>query len=75
MLGMVEDVRRIRTKKGDAMAFITLQDETGTASITLFPKEYADYNERLEPNALVEVQGTIENRQGKTTVICKNMTM
>lgn len=73
VLGLVEDVRRIRTKKGDAMAFVTLQDETGVASITLFPKEYAEYNERLEKDALLEIQGTVENRQGKSAVICKTI--
>lgn len=73
VLGLVEDVRRIRTKKGDAMAFVTLQDETGVASVTLFPKEYAQYNEMLDKDALLEIQGTAETRQGKTTIICKNI--
>lgn len=73
VLGLVEDVRRIRTKKGDAMAFVTLQDETGVASVTLFPKEYAQYNEMLDKDALLEIQGTAETRQGKTTIICKSI--
>lgn len=73
VLGLVEDVRRIRTKKGDAMAFVTLQDETGVASVTLFPKEYAQYNEMLDKDALLEIQGTAEIRQGKTTIICKTI--
>lgn len=73
VLGLVEDVRRIRTKKGDAMAFATLQDETGVASVTLFPKEYAQYNEILDKDALLEIQGTAETRQGKTTIICKTI--
>ncbi|MGB6778100.1 MAG: DNA polymerase III subunit alpha [Planococcus citreus] len=73
VLGLVEDVRRIRTKKGDAMAFVTLQDETGVASVTLFPKEYAQYNEMLDKDALLEIQGTAETRQGKTTIICKTI--
>lgn len=73
MLGLVEDVRRIRTKKGDAMAFVTLQDETGVASVTLFPKEYAQYNEIFDKDALLEIHGTAETRQGKTTIICKTI--
>ncbi|MDE4083902.1 DNA polymerase III subunit alpha [Planococcus maritimus] len=72
-LGLVEDVRRIRTKKGDAMAFVTLQDESGVASVTLFPKEYAQYNEMLDKDALLEIHGTAETRQGKTTIICKTI--
>ena len=47
---MVEEVKRIRTKKGDAMAFVNLQDDTGPASVTLFPEEYAKL--RAEPKKL-----------------------
>lgn len=71
VLGLVEEVRRIRTKKGDAMAFATLQDETGAASLTLFPREYTAFSELLESASLLEVEGSIENRQGRVAIICK----
>lgn len=73
VLGMVEEIKRIRTKKGDAMAFVSLQDDTGAASMTLFPAEYAKYNAALEPHAILEIQGTIENRNHKTAIICKTI--
>lgn len=73
VLGMVEDIKRIRTKKGDAMAFVSLQDDTGPASLTLFPVEYARYSSLLEPHAVLEVQGTIENRNQKISIICKSI--
>lgn len=73
VLGMVDDIKRIRTKKGDAMAFVSLQDDTGQASVTLFPAEYAKYNHLLEPNSVLEVQGTVENRNHKTSIICKSI--
>lgn len=73
VLGVVEEIKRIRTKKGDAMAFVNLQDDTGSASLTLFPAEYAKYNAALEPHAVLEIQGTIENRNHKTAIICKTI--
>ncbi|WP_240033899.1 DNA polymerase III subunit alpha [Planococcus salinus] len=73
ILGMVEEVKRIRTKKGDAMAFVNLQDDTGPASITLFPQEYAKYNVLLEPHTILEINGTVEKRNNKTAVICKSI--
>lgn len=73
VLGMIEDVKRIRTKKGDAMAFVSLQDDTGQASATLFPAEYAKYNHLLDSHSILEVQGTIENRNHKTSIICKSI--
>ncbi len=73
VLGMIEEIKRIRTKKGDAMAFVTLQDDTGPASVTLFPEEYAKYNAVLKEQAVIEVQGTIENRMNRTSIICKTI--
>ncbi|ANU12723.1 DNA polymerase III alpha subunit [Planococcus halocryophilus Or1] len=73
VLGVIEDIKRIRTKKGDAMAFLTLMDETGPASVTLFPVEYAKFNLLLEPHATLEIQGLVENRNHKTAIICKNI--
>lgn len=75
LLGMVEEIKRIRTKKGDAMAFVTLQDDTGPASLTLFPEEYAKYNALLNEHAIIEVQGTVENRNNRTSVICKTINL
>lgn len=71
VLGVLEDIKRIRTKKGDAMAFLTVMDETGLASVTLFPVEYAKYNLLLEPQMILEIQGLVENRNQKTAIICK----
>ncbi|MDQ0430493.1 DNA polymerase-3 subunit alpha [Planomicrobium stackebrandtii] len=73
VLGMVDDIKRIRTKKGDAMAFLTLMDETGPVSVTLFPVEYAKYNLLLEPQAILEIHGVVENRNQKTAIICKTI--
>lgn len=73
VLGVLEDIKRIRTKKGDAMAFLTVMDETGLASVTLFPAEYAKYNHVLEPQTILEVHGLVENRNQKTAIICKNI--
>jgi DNA polymerase III subunit alpha len=38
--GLITSVRRINTKKGDLMAFVQLEDATGTAEMIVFPKVY-----------------------------------
>ncbi|MTD29580.1 DNA polymerase III subunit alpha [Planomicrobium sp. YIM 101495] len=73
VLGMVEEIKRIRTKKGDAMAFLTLQDDSAACSLTLFPKEYAAFSSLLEEHRILEVEGTVENRQGKIAIQVKDM--
>ena len=73
ILGMIEDIRRIRTKKGESMAFVTIQDESSDISCTVFPKDYANYNLLIKEQGIVNVEGTVEWRQGKPQIIVKSM--
>jgi len=70
---MVEDIRRIRTKKGEAMAFVTIQDETSDVSCTVFPKDFAHHNLLIKEQGVIKVEGIVEWRQGKPQIIVKNM--
>lgn len=38
VLGLVKNLRVIRTKKGQRMCFMTIEDESGSISVTVFPK-------------------------------------
>jgi len=38
VLGLVKNLRVIRTKKGQRMCFMTIEDESGNISVTIFPK-------------------------------------
>ena len=40
MVLLVDKVTRIKTKKGDDMAFVSASDETGICELTLFPESY-----------------------------------
>ncbi|MFX3673227.1 MAG: DNA polymerase III subunit alpha [Paenisporosarcina sp.] len=73
IVGMIEDIRRIRTKKGESMAFVSLQDETSDVSCTVFPKDYAHFNLLIKEQEIVKIDGTVEWRQGKPQVIVKQM--
>lgn len=73
VVGLVQEIKKIRTKKGESMAFVTIQDETGSISITLFPEEYAKYNVVLKELSMVVVEGKSERRNGRTQVIGKQI--
>ncbi|MEK4521415.1 DNA polymerase III subunit alpha [Psychrobacillus sp. FSL W7-1457] len=75
VIGMVEDIRRIRTKKGEAMAFVTVQDDTGTVSITLFPDDFAKFNTLLKEQAILFIEGKKESRNGRVQIIAKNLSV
>ena len=40
ILGLIKNLRVIRTKKGQRMCFMTIEDESGSISVTIFPKAF-----------------------------------
>ncbi len=69
---MVENVRRIKTKKGEDMAFILGSDETGNADFTLFPKNYYLLT-KVNKNDLVKIYGLVSKRFDKYSITINNM--
>ncbi len=68
--GIEEGFKPIRTKKGDTMGILTLEDPTGKIEVTLFPKTYNDLQNLLgQPDTVLVVGGTLEARGGQYQVI------
>lgn len=66
LAGIQEGMRKIITKKGDAMAILFLEDPTGKIEVTLFPKIYAEVAHMLEdPDAFIIAEGTVDLRAGQ----------
>lgn len=55
------------------MAFLTVQDDTGSLSVTLFPEEYAKYNLLLKEQEMLVITGKSERRNGRSQIITKYM--
>ena len=58
--GLVRAVRRVVTRSGQIMAYVELEDLTGTVDVTLFPRAYEQFRHLFEPDAVVVVQGKVE---------------
>ncbi len=58
--GIVRSIKVITTKKGDNMAFITLEDMHGSIEITVFASCYAEARDLLVSDSLILVQGEIQ---------------
>jgi len=58
--GMLAAHRTMRTKKGEKIGFITLDDKSGTLEIALFSKSYASSAHLLKNDAILVVQGIVE---------------
>ncbi|MFP7493324.1 DNA polymerase III subunit alpha [Terribacillus saccharophilus] len=61
--------RTIRTKKGQPMAFLTLGDETGEMEAVVFPDLHRQIGRFLEEEALLDLVGRIEERNGERQLI------
>jgi len=64
--GLVREVRRVVTRKGQIMAYATLEDLTGTVDIVLFPRTFEQTRLLFEPDKVLVVQGKVDARAGST---------
>ncbi|SFJ12377.1 DNA polymerase-3 subunit alpha [Halobacillus dabanensis] len=65
----IENLREIRTKRGDPMAFVTLSDETSEMDAVLFPETYRDVKVWLKEQMLVLLEGRLEERSNRKQLI------
>ncbi|MHB0912451.1 MAG: DNA polymerase III subunit alpha [Armatimonadota bacterium] len=61
--GVVSRVRTLITKKGDQMAFVTLEDLTGSLDVTVFPRTFAECRAALVQDAVVVIKGKVDHRE------------
>jgi len=58
--GIVTTLRKMRTKKGDWMAFLGIEDLTGNAEVIVFPKSWAAAEAFVAEDVALHVKGTVE---------------
>jgi DNA polymerase-3 subunit alpha len=64
--GLVREVRRVVTRKGQIMAYASLEDLTGTVDVVLFPRVFEQTRLLFEPDKVVVVAGKVDARAGNT---------
>lgn len=57
--GMIVNCRTLLTRKGDRMAFLTLEDRTGRQEVAVFSDTYNEKRELLVKDNLVVIEGEI----------------
>jgi len=67
--GMIADVRQITTKKGEAMAFVRLEDLQGAIDVTVFPRLYAEQRALFVQDKIIIVAGKADVRNGRVSVV------
>jgi len=57
--GLITSVKKVYTHKNEPMAFITIEDLSGSLNIIIFPKTYADSYTNIKEDTVVYVTGKI----------------
>jgi len=57
--GLVVGMRTMQTRRGDRMAFVTLDDRTGRLELAVFSDLFEKYRELLNKDALLVVEGQV----------------
>ena len=57
--GLVVGVRTRASRRGERMAFVTLDDRTGRLEIVVFPETYQQYRQLIVKDALLVAEGTV----------------
>ena len=68
--GVVSNLRKRWTRRGDQMASCDLEDMYGTMEVTLFPRSMEEHGHKLEDDLVVVVEGRLDRRNDEPNLIC-----
>lgn len=70
---IIEEVKPIVTKKGDAMAFMKITDFSGTLEAVVFPRVLAEFRTAFVVDTCLAIKGKISDRNGEKTMIIERV--
>jgi DNA polymerase III subunit alpha len=71
--GMVKKIKEINTKKGDRMAFVTLEDLSGTTEVTVFSDLYLPTRDLLQSSDPLMITGVREGDKESPKVLAQEI--
>ncbi len=73
LAGLVAGLRTLNTKKGQPMAFVTLEDLDGKIDLVMFPRTWAACREQVQPNQIIVVRGTVQAEGESLSIIADSV--
>ena len=71
--GMVRNTKIIKTKKGDLMAFVTLEDLHGAVEIIVFSSLYSKVYDLLTDDSAILVQGHLQKEENSVKLLAETV--
>jgi DNA-directed DNA polymerase III PolC len=73
--GVITNLARRFTKKGDQMATFVLEDLGASIEVTLFPRTLAEQGHKLTEDAIVVVRGRLDRRDERVGLMAQEITV
>ncbi len=71
--GIITRVQKILTKKGEQMAFVDLEDTTGTIEVIVFPNLYNKYKDLVVEGKILLITGKLSDKDGEPKFLADEM--
>jgi len=72
--GLITRIRPHTTKKGDPMAFVTLEDLQGNIDLVIFPRTWKQVEEFVQWDAIVMVDGKVDTYGAEPKILVDKIT-
>ena len=71
-IGLLENIKTIKTKKNETMAFLQISDETGKLNYIIFPNRIG-YINQIQKGDLLKITGKVEKRMDKYQIVINTL--
>jgi len=71
--GMIEEIRKVMTKKNEPMLFIKLSDYKDSIELVVFPRTLSQYGNFIAEGKCIAVRGKISLRNGDASIISEEI--
>ena len=71
--GLIANVKKIITKKGQPMLFIKVEDLSGKAEVVIFPNLLERNPSALQENKIVFIAGRVDDRNGEIKIVADDV--
>lgn len=69
LAGIIEQIKKITTKKGDPMVFLKLKDSHDEMEVVVFPNTLKLYGQYIVQEAAIKIKGTISHRNNEVSLL------
>jgi DNA polymerase-3 subunit alpha len=73
LAGIIRNTKVITTKRGDLMAFVTMEDMNGSFEITVFPNLYASSGHLLDADTAILVDGQVQKDENSINLLSNHI--